>query len=331
MKYTRWSHWPLFLHSRYLARDLDALRETINTQMVDIDVKCLGHEQDDMGYMGHVKFADFEVGFIRYGINVQVLCKLDHFYTFVLPYSGKARLYHKYHPKEQSGYTIFLPPGEDLDMLYSGSCGHLVVRFAKSELIDSLLADIFYDWTLQSIELQKKLRAVCDRFLVDYTLTANYESCLGLIQSFKSDFLDTILLHGQLQLAVQQRNPDDDVKMVMTFIDNHPEWEYKIEDLQALNTTSLRTLYWKFNQQLGISPYRYYLNQKLMQVRMAMLTSDTAEFSVSEQALNKGFNHLSRFSQQYRQLFGELPKDTLKNLRFVYGHKKYLKPKIEHS
>lgn len=51
---------------------------------------------------------------------------------------------------------------------------------------------------------------------------------------------------------------------------------------------------------------------------MALLVSDPAEVSVCTQATQNGFHHLSRFSQQYRQLFGELPKDTLKNLRFVY-------------
>lgn len=227
MKYTQWSHRPLFLHSRYLARDLDALRETINTHMVGIDVKCLGTKPDDMGYMGHVKCADFEVGFIRYGINVQVLCKLDNFYTLVLPYNGKARLYHKFHPKEQNGLAIFLPPGEDLDMLYSGSCGHLVVRFAKSELTNSLLADIFYDWTLQTLELQKALRAVCDSFLVDYTLAVDFAESMALIQSFKADFLDTVLLHGQNQILLPT-TPDDDVLQIMRFIDDNPHWEYKV-------------------------------------------------------------------------------------------------------
>lgn len=318
MKYSNWARWPLFLHSRHLARDLDALRETVNHEMVGIDVTCLANQHVDMGYMAHVRLPGFEVGFIRYGMDVRVLCQLDNFYTFVLPYNGKARLYHKHHPDMQNGYTIFLPPGTDLDMLYSGDCGHLVVRFAQAPLIDEILQELFFDWTLQTAALQFKLRQICDRFLMDYTLAARFDISLALINSFKVDFLDAVLTHQSSVLIAPKLNPDEDVLCVIRFIDENPDWEYKVEELVALINIPVRTLYWKFNQQLAISPYRYYLNQKLMQVRLSMLLSDPEKMSVTEQALNLGFHHLSRFSQQYRQLFGELPKDTLKNLRFVH-------------
>jgi AraC-like DNA-binding protein len=317
MKYSNWARWPLFLHSRHLARDLDALRETVNQEMVGIDVTCLAKQHVDMGYMGHVKLPGFEVGFIRYGMDVRILCQLDNFYTFVLPYNGKARLFYKHHPDVQNGYTVFLPPGTDLDMLYSGDCGHLLVRFAQNPLIDEVLQELFFDWTLQDVDLQIKLRQVCDRFLMDYTLAASFDVSLALINSFKIDFLDTILMHQTATLIAPKIIPDEDVLRIIRFIDDNSHWEYNVDELVTLVGIPVRTLYWKFNQQLAISPYRYYLNQKLMQVRLSMLTSDPEHISVTEQALNSGFHHLSRFSQQYRLLFGELPKETLKNLRFV--------------
>jgi AraC-like DNA-binding protein len=51
---------------------------------------------------------------------------------------------------------------------------------------------------------------------------------------------------------------------------------------------------------------------RLDHVRTELLHSDPAEVRVTEVAMRWGFFHQSRFAQQYRDRFGELPSATLR-------------------
>ncbi len=70
---------------------------------------------------------------------------------------------------------------------------------------------------------------------------------------------------------------------------------------------SYRALHYAFRESLGVSPYRYYLTRRLHSVRK-QLKSGTA--LVTEASLAGGFFHPSRFTRQYKRLFGELPSET---------------------
>ncbi len=56
-----------------------------------------------------------------------------------------------------------------------------------------------------------------------------------------------------------------------------------------------------------------YLKQKRLEAaRRTLLTAEPLTTSVTEVATQWGFFHLGRFARDYRQLFGELPSETLK-------------------
>lgn len=70
---------------------------------------------------------------------------------------------------------------------------------------------------------------------------------------------------------------------------------------------SYRSLHYAFREELGVSPYRYFLTQRLHGVRRQLLSSG---LSVTEASVGYGFYAPSRFARQYRRLFGELPSET---------------------
>ena len=71
---------------------------------------------------------------------------------------------------------------------------------------------------------------------------------------------------------------------------------------------SRRALEQAFASTLGISPGQYLLACRLNQARSHLVTKARR---VVDAAVDTGFQDLSRFAQQYRRLFGELPSKTL--------------------
>jgi len=72
-----------------------------------------------------------------------------------------------------------------------------------------------------------------------------------------------------------------------------------------------RTLNHAFQQVLGMGPVTYLRRLRLNQVRRSLQHSCANGYtrSVTEIALDQGFWHLGRFSSQYRELFGESPRE----------------------
>ncbi len=75
--------------------------------------------------------------------------------------------------------------------------------------------------------------------------------------------------------------------------------------------TSRRALQYAFNTVFSISPVNYLRAIRLNHVRRALLAKNENANSVTVVALNWGFVHLGRFSQDYKKLFGESPSESL--------------------
>ncbi len=74
---------------------------------------------------------------------------------------------------------------------------------------------------------------------------------------------------------------------------------------------SRRKLQYCFQETLGINPVAYLRALRLNAVHRELLNPNSTA-SVHDVAIAQGFWHLSRFANDYRQLFGELPSETLR-------------------
>ena len=83
------------------------------------------------------------------------------------------------------------------------------------------------------------------------------------------------------------------------------------EQLAGILEVSRRTLYYAFNQWLGMGPNAYFEILRLHGVRKRLLAGKAPITRVTDVANELGFNHLGRFSGQYYRLFGEYPRETL--------------------
>lgn len=75
---------------------------------------------------------------------------------------------------------------------------------------------------------------------------------------------------------------------------------------------SRRTLQASFQSETGVGPLEYLRNLRLNAVRRRLNQTTAQALSVGDVAAEMGFFHLSHFARHYRELFGELPSDTLR-------------------
>lgn len=83
------------------------------------------------------------------------------------------------------------------------------------------------------------------------------------------------------------------------------------EDLQQALGVPMRTLHNAVVALHGMSVHRYLRLRRLHLARAALQSGGRSVSHVKIAALSCGFWHLGRFAQDYRDLFGELPSDTI--------------------
>lgn len=94
------------------------------------------------------------------------------------------------------------------------------------------------------------------------------------------------------------------------YMHEHAADAITVSDVSAEFGVSVRSLQSRFQQAHNMTPGAYLRQIRLTKVREALMNAES-QTSVTDVALTFGFFHLSRFSQYYKQHFGESPKDTL--------------------
>jgi AraC-like DNA-binding protein len=127
----------------------------------------------------------------------------------------------------------------------------------------------------------------------------------------------TSLLHAGRHQFSDMLTGNEDVRRlrrlapVVQYIEANADTELTPELLARVGCVSVRTLHAAFQEQLGESPMAYVRRVRLSRVRADLLRSDPQRVRVIDVAMRWGFLHQSRFAQQYREQFGELPSVTL--------------------
>lgn len=93
-------------------------------------------------------------------------------------------------------------------------------------------------------------------------------------------------------------------------VDRDPDEMFDLQSMSKATGLSPRTLQRTFQAEYGLCPQEWLRVERLHRVRDDLLSNPDCE-SVTHTATRWGFFHLSRFSQYYRELFGEKPSQTL--------------------
>lgn len=101
------------------------------------------------------------------------------------------------------------------------------------------------------------------------------------------------------------------VRKVEDFLFSNLRQEINNRQLCNVACTSERTLRYAFQDLLGVSPNRYLSLLRLCEASRHLSMADVHRRTVKSVALSCGLWDLSRFAENYRHLFGELPNQTL--------------------
>ncbi len=118
-------------------------------------------------------------------------------------------------------------------------------------------------------------------------------------------------LPAQKQLPKQLLRQKDLIHRVLTQAETDSTVIPSIYELCRLIGASKSVLYSAFDEILGMSPRNYLLHRRLSMARHELLTAEPSRNSVTGIAISHGFYELGRFSQYYRRVFEESPRDTL--------------------
>jgi AraC-like DNA-binding protein len=143
-----------------------------------------------------------------------------------------------------------------------------------------------------------------DEAIRDPTLLGMYEELIvtAMLLSQPHSFTDRL---QRLERPILPR----DVRRALEYIDAHLDAPITLAGLAAVTGVPGRTLVKHFKDHHGVSPMRYWRNQRFARVRQRLLQARDGE-TVTDIATAWGFYHLGRFALEYSQRFGESPSQT---------------------
>lgn len=102
------------------------------------------------------------------------------------------------------------------------------------------------------------------------------------------------------------------LRRVEKYIKEHLHDNLSISDISQATNVNARTLFHSFKRYHGITPMAYIKMLRLRNVHQVLVAAEPSTTTVTEVATNWGFYHLGRFSADYKNVFKELPSETLK-------------------
>jgi AraC family ethanolamine operon transcriptional activator len=105
------------------------------------------------------------------------------------------------------------------------------------------------------------------------------------------------------------------VKQADEYMRSHLDQPLTLTDLCKALDISSRALCYGFQEIFGMSPMAYLKTLRLQGVFRVLRAAQPSPKTVTETATQFGFYHLGFFSRDYKQMFGELPSETLKRVR----------------
>ena len=98
------------------------------------------------------------------------------------------------------------------------------------------------------------------------------------------------------------------------YMHTHLHEPLNIEEIAKKFKLSERSLRNYFKEQLNVSPKQYLIALRLTKIRDELQVLDKKTGSVEKTARRFGFHHMGQFSKAYKDFFGELPSETLRQV-----------------
>ena len=108
-------------------------------------------------------------------------------------------------------------------------------------------------------------------------------------------------------------------KRARAFIDGHFREPVRMEDLCRATGVGVRTLQRCFRQCFGVTVTSYLKAVRLDAAYRDLIAAHPSRDTVTTIAERNGCSHLGRFSSEFRERFGQLPRETLRSEPSAFG------------
>jgi len=105
------------------------------------------------------------------------------------------------------------------------------------------------------------------------------------------------------------------VKQAADYLQSQMHQALTLTDLCEALGSSSRALCYGFHEVFGTSPMAYLKILRLQSAYRALKMAEPGDTTVTEVAAQCGFYHFGYFARDYKQVFGELPSETLKRIK----------------
>ncbi|MEU6701690.1 AraC family transcriptional regulator [Pseudonocardia sp. NPDC046786] len=107
--------------------------------------------------------------------------------------------------------------------------------------------------------------------------------------------------------------PRSAASRAVDYLHEHAGEPFSARAVARASGTSVRSMQEAFRRELGTSPLQMLIRIRLAKACAELRAGDPAVVTVADVASRWGFGNLGRFSRRFREEFGELPSDVLKN------------------
>ncbi len=320
---------PLARFPVIATRSLEEARDAVTRVYLPHDLTA-ADDRVDMT-LNAVSNHHFTLGFLTYHASTElVMPPTEHCYHVNLTTAGQTDADRTDGARER---TVAGERGLVLSPVQRNTGGgtpeaeQLILKIPRSSLETHLgdllgepvtkVVDFAYGLDLSTGAGRSLLKAV--RFLADELDRPDGLAEMPLACEQLEAFVMTQLLHvGQHQYTDALRAPAETVRLgrlapVVEYMKANADQPLSPQELARVGCMSVRTLHASFQQTFGESPMAYLRRIRLDRVRGDLLHGDASQVRVTDVAMKWGFFHHSRFAQQYRDQFGELPSRTLRS------------------
>lgn len=233
-----------------------------------------------------------------------------------LPLSRRQALIYRGKPLGDAEF-ICLKDDEELEVSTLSPTSLLTVA-VQTSLFEKMVEKIT-GTNLMKFRPQDRLRLKADEYQTKSShLVTLLRSAQAMIRqhneldygALDAEILKTIIL-GALPAGLLEQKPRRSkiARKAEKYIRENLRRSLTISELCQVTGSSERTLFLGFKERYGVSPKSFIQMMRLNAVRRE-LSLNTPANAVTDTALGWGFDHLGRFSEQYRRMFGELPSET---------------------
>jgi AraC-like DNA-binding protein len=318
---------PLASRCQFVSDDFEAMHARLSTVLKPHGLRRLS-DLPVSGIICRARLNRISFNVLRIGPSVEVAPgALEDFFLVQIPIAGCVDLSVSSQQIKCEGATAaVISPGERLRLRWSDNCTQLIVQIPRETMELSLAQRLgrtsktslrfaaAFDLNASAGREWRQLLDVAVRSVDQGGVLSREPVCSDLEDLLLSTLLAT-QPHNHVE-ALRQRHDTAPFYIVRAEREMRRQLRYPftIAGLASIAGVSERTLHLGFRRFRGTTPMGRLLALRLYEARR-LLGSAEPGTTVARVAAGVGIHQFGRFAAAYRDMFGELPSDTLRGRR----------------